>query len=118
MATRRTGSRRIVVDGVPYRWRIRKRATVAQVDYGHDLRVAIQLDEGQGSVLVIFTDRWHPHDCSGRGEEVSVRPSDVATWIRASLQTGWAPHLGGPQFWVRARGDAVEKYTVPSFGGI
>src|SRR5690242_20609260 len=35
MAIRKIGSRRIVVDGVPYRWRVRHRATYSQMDYGH-----------------------------------------------------------------------------------
>ena len=35
MAMRKRGSRRIVVDGAAYRWRIRRRATLCQADYGN-----------------------------------------------------------------------------------
>ena len=49
MATRKIGSRRIVVDGIAYRWRIRKRATYSQADYGHGkLHVAVELAERPG----------------------------------------------------------------------
>ncbi len=65
MATRRTGSRPIVVDGVAYRWRIRRRATSCQADYGRGkLHVAVELAERRGAVLVLVTDCPHPRDWS------------------------------------------------------
>ena len=98
MATRNSGSRQLVVDGVAYRWRIRKRATYGQSDYGcGKLHVAVELAEKTGSVLVLFTDRPHPADW-GAKEVVPVRPSDVAMWVREALAAGWVPSRSGPQF--------------------
>lgn len=98
MATRKTGSRRLVVDEVAYRWRIRRRATYSQADYGHGtLHVAVELAERPGAVLVLYTDRPHPADW-GTTRVVPVRPSDVAGWVRAALAAGWVPSQPGPQF--------------------
>ena len=98
MATRKTGSRRLVVDGVVYRWRIRKRATYGQSDYGcGKLDVAVQLAEKPGSVLVLFTDRPHPADWATK-QVIPVRPSDVAMWVQEALAAGWMPSKPGPQF--------------------
>jgi hypothetical protein len=98
VATRKTGSRRLTVDGVTYRWRIRKRETYSQADYGSGkLHVAVELAEDPGTVLVLYTDRPHPADW-GTEQVVPVRPSDVAGWVREALAAGWLPSVSGPQF--------------------
>ena len=108
MATRKTGSRRLVVDGVSYRWRIRRRATYSQADYGYGtLHVAVELAEQPGAALVLYTDRPHLADWSTR-QVVPVRPSDVARWVRAALSAGWVPSQPGPQFLHRPVSDPVE----------
>jgi hypothetical protein len=85
MAIRKTGSRRIVVDGKAYRWRIRHRATYSQTDYGSGtLHVVIESAEHAGAVLVLLTDRPHPKDCVPRTLN-PVTPSDVAGWIRQAI---------------------------------
>ena len=99
MATRRTGSRRLVVDGVAYRWRIRKRATYSQTDYGSStLHIAVELAEQSGTVLVLYTDLLHPAGWGGTRQVVQIRPSDVTDWVRQALIAGWIPSLPGPQF--------------------
>ena len=98
MATRKTGARRLVVDGVAYRWRIRKRKTNIQVDYGcGTLHVAVELAEQPGAVLVLYTNRPHPANWSV-DKVLPVRPSDVAGWVREALAAGWTPSQPGPQF--------------------
>lgn len=98
MATRRTGSRPITVDGVAYRWRIRRRATNCQADYGSGkLHVAVELAERSGAVLVLVTDRPHPRDWSTE-VAMSITPSDVAGWVRLAVRLGWIPFEQGPQF--------------------
>lgn len=96
MAMRKTGSRRLVVDGVAYRWRIRRRATYGQSDYGcGKLHVAVeQAEEQPGAVLVLYTDRPHPADWGTR-QVLPVRPSDVARWVREALAAGWVPSEPG-----------------------
>jgi hypothetical protein len=98
VATRKTGSRRLVVDGVAFRWRIRHRATYSQADYGSGtLHIAVELAEEPGAVLVLYTDRPHPADC-GTKRVVPVRPSEVAGWVRTALGAGWVPSQPGQQF--------------------
>ena len=103
MATRKTGSRRIVVDGVAYRWRIRRKATSMQADYGTGrLHVAVERADDPGALLVLFTDRPHPQDWSTR-QAAPVRPSDVAGWIRQALRAGWTAGESGRQFRLHVR---------------
>ena len=98
MATRKAGSRKLVVDGVTYRWRIRRRATSLQSDYGHGtLHVAVELAEQPGAILVLYTDRPHPADW-GTKEVAPIRPLDVANWVREAMAAGWSPSQPGPQF--------------------
>jgi hypothetical protein len=98
VATRKTGSRRLVVDGVAYRWRIRRRATYSQADYGcGTLHVVVELAEQPGAVLVLYTDRPHPADWGTR-RVVPVCPSDVAGWVREAVAAGWESSRAGPQF--------------------
>ena len=109
MATRRTGSRQIVVDGTAYWWRIRHRATYSQIDYGvGKLHVAIERAEGSGALLVLRTDRPHPHDIA-TVRVIPVRPSDVADWIRRAIAAGWSPATSGPHFFATARGTVVSR---------
>jgi hypothetical protein len=109
MATRKVGSRQLVVDGFAYHWRIRHRATYGQMDYGYStLHVAVQLEEDLGALLVLYTDRPHPADRVPK-PIVSVRPSDVAGWVCQAIQAGWEPSRPGPQFHVRVSGSSVEQ---------
>jgi hypothetical protein len=98
VAIRKTGTRRLVVDGVTDRWRIRRRATYSQSDYGCGaLHVAVELAEQPGAVLLLYTDRPHPADW-GTNQVAPVYPSDVAGWVREALIAGWRPSKPGPQF--------------------
>jgi len=98
VAIRKAGSRRLVIDGVAYRWRIRRRATNSEADYGcGTLTVAVEMAEQSGAVLVLYTDHPHPADW-GTKRVVPIRPSDVAAWVREALVAGWMPSLPGPQF--------------------
>ena len=116
MATRKAGSRRLVVDGRVYRWRIRRRATRCDTDYGNGtLHVAVQLNEDPGALLLLITDRPHPKDCVPK-PIVPVRPSDVAGWIREAIHVGWAPATPGPQFRARVVGSMVTRWNDAASG--
>jgi hypothetical protein len=109
VATRKTGSRPIVVDGIRYRWRIRRRATFLQADYGFGtLHVAVQLDEDLATVLVLETDRRHPADIGGR-PIVPICPADIEDWIRQAIKLGWRPSSPGPTFLATVTGAAVKR---------
>ncbi|HEY1188031.1 MAG TPA: hypothetical protein VGE74_10260 [Gemmata sp.] len=113
MATRKTGSRLLVVDGVTYRWRIRKRATHSQADYGcGTLHVAVELAEQPGTVLVLHTDRPHPADWNTR-QVVPVRPADVVGWVREALTAGWVPSQPGSQFILHSVGGPSPEEAEP-----
>jgi hypothetical protein len=109
VATRKTGSRPIVVDGTRYRWRIRRRATFLQSDYGFgNLHVAVQLDKEPATVLVLETDRRHPADIGSR-PIVPVRPADIEDWVRQAINLGWCPNSPGPTFLAKVMGAAVSR---------
>lgn len=122
MATRKTGSRRIVVDGITYRWRVRQRGTHRQAVRGmkptplpvsdprdipgsERLHVAVELFDAPGSVLVVYSTHRHPgHFDTEPWEVVPIRPANVAGWIREALRDGWVPGENGTQFRLRVTG--------------
>jgi hypothetical protein len=109
MATAQKGLRRIVIDGTAYAWRIRRKPTHFQSDYGNGrLHVAVQLAQEPRSVLVIHTDRPHPADWGTDGV-VPVTPADLADWVRQAIEIGWDPLARGPQFRVKLSDNGVER---------
>jgi hypothetical protein len=97
MAIRKTGSRRIIVDGVAYLWRVRPRPTYSQANAWGPLSVCVQLAKNPGSVLVVNLtvprpDNWL-HSTSTR-----VTPGKMESLIRSGLAAGWHPERAGRQF--------------------
>ncbi|GAB4586720.1 hypothetical protein Ntsu_45520 [Nocardia sp. IFM 10818] len=97
MTLTRKGSRRITVDGVVYRWRVRGRPTYDQGNCWSPCTYAVELAEGGGAVLVVKTDRPHPSNWAGRAAE-PVLPGEVAETIRVALERGWVPSGKGTGF--------------------
>lgn len=109
MAIRKTGTRQIVVDGAAYRWRIRRRPTSFQTDYGSGtLSLAVESANHAGAVLVLLTDRPHPKDCVPKPLN-PIKPSDVASWIRLAIRTGWVPSQPGPQVHLRVSDSSAAR---------
>jgi len=103
MTLSRKGSRRIVIDGISYRWLIRRRATwsdihieIANMPDGVPLRVAIEQEHAQGTLLIVTSNQ--PRLTKYRMVETAgvVRPSDVERWIRDARAAGWDPAKPGP----------------------
>ena len=134
MSIPKKGTRKIVVEGEPFIWLIRRQATNFQADYPEGcLHVAVEHAQEPGSVLVIVTDRLHPQGYSlVRGELVPVQPqdesgeirawrierryaispvtpSDVTLWIQQTLQMGWLPKKSGQPFKVKVVGNCLKK---------
>lgn len=110
MSIPKKGTRKIIVDGEPFIWLIRRQATNMQADYGcGNLHVAVQHAQEPGSVLVIITDRPNPQGLTPTNEVKPVTPSDAAQWIRQAVQLGWQPQLPGITFEVRIAGLFMEK---------
>ncbi len=98
MAIVKKGARRIVVDGTEYRWRIRRKRTVGEIEDFYDGREGIvvsaeQAVENPGAILLIgWTQQRTTTSAS-----ISVTPSMVADAIRRARQEGWQPlKLGQP----------------------
>lgn len=97
MAIAKTGSRRIVVDSVAYRWRLRRRPTYFQGLAWTPCAYAVALEDDPGAVLVVVTAEPHPGNWVGhRGSP--VLPSAVARAVRLALARGWEPRVAGPPF--------------------
>ena len=110
MSIPKTGTRKIIVDGEPFIWLIRRQATYTQADYGcGNLHVAVEHAQKSGSVLVILTDQPHPQGFAATNEVKPVTPSDVAQWVQQAMQLGWGPQLPGIPFKVRIAGGCAEK---------
>ncbi|QFZ76296.1 hypothetical protein GFH48_26225 [Streptomyces fagopyri] len=93
MALGRKGSRRIVVDGVTYRWRLRRRPTYDQALCDKPCTYAVQRDT-PGTTLVVTTNQPHAGNWFG-APSTAVLPSDVSTAITAALARGWHPTRPG-----------------------
>ncbi|MFI6690134.1 hypothetical protein [Streptomyces sp. NPDC050485] len=98
MALVKKGSRRIMVDGVTYRWMLRRRPTYSQALVWSSLTYAVEhADSPSGTILVISTNQPHPSNwLVGPGSP--VLPSDVADSIRTARANGWTPEKPGSPF--------------------
>ena len=91
------GSRPIAVDGVAYRWRLRRRPTYSQGLRWSPCTYAVEHADDPGSTLVVTTNQPHPSNWLG-GTAKAVLPSDVARSIRLALERGWVPTRPGSPF--------------------
>ncbi len=96
MAVRKTGSRRIVVEGVEYRWRIAPRPTPGEFDYAGSMVASVQLAEHAGQVLFVQCGLRHGNirDLPG----AIVTPRRIALAIQNALAAGWQPNERGEPF--------------------
>ncbi|SNR14735.1 hypothetical protein [Tenacibaculum jejuense] len=108
MAIPKKGTRKIDVDGLKFRWLIRKKATYTQSVYGiGKLHVAIELEENPGTNLFIRTDRKHPNDIET--EMVNpITPYDISNWIKQAFELGWNPSKNGNTFRTKIMNNKIE----------
>lgn len=99
MALVRKGSRRIVVDGTAYRWRLRGRPTYCQGLVWSPCTYAVEHADTPGTTLVVTTGQPHPSNWIGREAE-PVLPSGVAAAVRLALRAGWTPTAPGSAFYL------------------
>lgn len=101
MAISGRGLRRILVDGVPYRWKLPRRLTESQQDGWPGIMVLVLSAEPARAVLrLVFAQRHHPDGgCGHLG--TPVLPSDVAAGIRKALTAGWQPQQRASSFTLR-----------------
>jgi hypothetical protein len=83
----RKGSRRIVVDGTVYRWRLRGRPTYFQGLAWSPCTFAVEHADTRGQTLVVTTHQPHPSNWIGREAE-PVLPTAVAAAVRLAPARG------------------------------
>lgn len=108
MALVKKGSRRITVDDITYRWRLRGRPTYDQGLVWSPLTYAVEHAENPGTTLVITTNQPHPSNWLGARAN-PVLPSDVADSIRTARLQGWTPQSTGSPFHL----DRSEGFVSP-----
>lgn len=113
MAMPKKGSRSIVVDEVPYRWRLRG-------EREYNMTVAIEpITDGAMSSLVVDTSVMAPADSPLDDKAgnwfgsyiVSVTPAVVEAYIRLAMKQGWKPTEKGNAFVLVADAAMVEGKT-------
>ncbi|GLX10481.1 hypothetical protein Misp03_74070 [Microbispora sp. NBRC 16548] len=112
VAIPRKGSRLITVDGVAYRWRIRRKPTYDQGNGWSPLTFAVQPAEGPGRVLLVSLPFVRPDAWLGE-RTMAVRPALVAAVVRMALGRGWGPWQAGPAVGL----DVTEDDLTEMLGG-
>ncbi len=97
MSITQKGSRRIVVEGVAYRWVVRPKPTYCQGLTWDALSFAAELDSAGRSTLVVTLDAARPDNWVGEQGFV-VTPSLVAQAIKQALEQGWRPESKGSPY--------------------
>jgi hypothetical protein len=98
MAIPKKGSRNIVVDGVGYRWNVRRRPTYDQEIGNSPFILAVEHAEESGQVLIVHLPQPHPAWFLHTDSVIPVKPSDVESHIREALAAGWKPTEPGKSF--------------------
>jgi hypothetical protein len=101
MAFRKKGSRRIIVDGIAYRWRVPHRPTQDQEDGWPGVLFTVSPLDCDGAVLVVGYPRNYclAGPCADRG--TPILPSEVARRIREARAAGWQVDRRGPPCHIR-----------------
>jgi hypothetical protein len=97
MSIPKKGSRLITVDGVAYRWRIRRKPTYCQGNGWGPLTFAVEPAGKPSRVLLVALPCSRPDAWLGE-RTVAVRPALVAAIIRTALDRGWDPRQAGSAF--------------------
>jgi hypothetical protein len=97
MTLARKGSRRIIVDGVEFRWVVRRKPTYNQGNAWSPLIFVVERAKGPGAILVVSLPYARPDNWLGRPSG-PVHPVMVASSVRLALAGGWQPARPGPAF--------------------
>ncbi|WP_036480242.1 hypothetical protein [Myxosarcina sp. GI1] len=100
MAIPKKGTRKIIVDGIPYRWYVRRKPTHTQGDYATCITAGVERVETKGSVLSI-TFLWNCYNYYS-GAEFSITPKDIEHCIRDAIALGWQPEVNGSTFYYKS----------------
>jgi hypothetical protein len=98
MALPKKGSRKIIVDGLTYRWYICRKPSYGQAFLGvESMTVAIQRDtEEPVTNLWIHLHRSRPD--AWFSDRTPITPKNIAQYIRTALEKGWQADRAGKPF--------------------
>ncbi|WP_234361375.1 hypothetical protein [Plantactinospora sp. BB1] len=85
------------MDGVTYRWSVRRRPTYCQANGWSPLTFVVEHAEQKGAVLVAALPCAHPGNWLGLPSQ-PVLPGTVAAGVRQALAAGWQPSRPGWAF--------------------
>ena len=83
-----------MVDGIRYRWTVRRKPTYSQANVWMPLTFAVELELAKGSVLLVDTDTARPDNWL-KAAASSVTPKLVEQSIRDAIAQGWRPAVKG-----------------------
>jgi hypothetical protein len=89
------GSREITIDGVRYRWLVRRRPTYHQGLAWSPLTFVVEQAESSGARLIVSMGAAHPSNWVA-ARSVAVTPGIVEEAVRSALSRGWVPARPGP----------------------
>jgi len=96
MTISRKGSRRVLVDGVPYRWTVRPSPSYSQALAQSPMSFAVVNESSPGSTLVVQMNGPRPDNWL-KEPGITVTPSVVQQAVRSALARGWrATERGAP----------------------
>ena len=101
MALAQKGSRKLVVDGIAYRWSVRRKPTYCQEMGWGPMTFAVTGVPGGFCLLHVQTSAMRPDSISMPGasdKAVAITPALVTRSIRLALQQGWQPYKPGSAF--------------------
>ncbi|MFF2701865.1 hypothetical protein ACFVUQ_26305 [Streptomyces cyaneofuscatus] len=99
MALNKKGSRRIAVDGIEFRRRVRRKPFHMQGLCWTPMTYAVEATSGSqpGTTLIVTSGQAHPSNWVGI-ETKPIRPAHVAAGIREARDQGWDPTRVGSPF--------------------
>jgi|GEM_PF-1242142 len=97
MTLPKKGTRSISINGVLYRWSVRRKPTYLQGIGQSHMSVAVEREDAPQQTLRIILpvprrDNWLLLP------GYVVKPSDIARWVPKALTEGWVPHMSGAAF--------------------
>ena len=107
MALTGKGSRSLIVDGIAYRWSVRRKPTYCQEMGWSNLSFAVEAASGGLCTLHVITEAPRADSVAASTDELpgspsmAVTPALVAHSIRLALQQGWQPQQRGSAFELR-----------------
>src|SRR5688500_18922241 len=98
MAIPKKGSRTVTVEGVRYRWRIRRKPTYSEGAFASHFSVAVERVEPRSRCVLLLASAFpRPDNWLGHASEL-VAPRLIAASIRDALAHGWQPEKDGSSF--------------------